>query len=417
MADVFVGEQSLDTIAPSVLNKSPAPGQPDVLVGSFVTFDVVDDPGGSGVDLATITVTIEGANAILNGVIQAGYNGSLAPITDGYTVSVAPDAGLPQGTTIDITVDAADLAAPANVMTQVAYSFNTEIGDIEAPFVVNQIPAPLQTGVPYNTQIEFDIIDVLGAGTFSTGVDQSHITVTVNGNPAITNGAFQSPYTGSITAIDNGGKRVRIAPGELAFGASVALTVDARDFANPQNIMPTVNYSFTIEAGDVQAPAVSNRQPQPSATQVPLTQPITFDVKDLLGAGTRVDRVQPNSIVVRINGVEAIANGVVQAGYVGSITATDDGYEVSIAPSAGWTNNQTVTVEVDASDGPLTFTELFTSGWDDLPPDPQFNPPDNQFGPEFFETSWQDSPNPDPQFNPPDFIVTEQFDAGWDDVP
>lgn len=391
MADVFVGTQSLDTTPPSVLNRVPAPGQPDVLVGAAVTFDVVDDPGGSGVDSATVTVTIEGANAILNGVVQAGYSGSLTPITDGFSVSVTPDAGLPQGTTIDITIDAADSATTPNVMTQVVYTFDTEIGDVDAPFVVNQIPAPSQTDVPFDTEIEFDLIDVIGAGTFSTGVDTNHITVTVDGNPAITNGVFQGSYTGTITAIDNGGKRVRVAPGELAFGGTVPITVDARDFANPQNIMPTVNYSFTVEAGDNQAPAVSNRHPQPSATQVPLTQPVTFDLKDVLGAGTRVDGVQLGSVVVRIDGADAIVAGVVQAGYTGSVTATDDGYEVSIAPNAGWTNNQTVTIEVDAYDGPLFFEENFDADWDGLPPDPQFNPPDLSF--------------------------TEQFDASWDGVP
>jgi len=417
LADVFAGTQSLDTVPPSVSNEAPAPGELDVLVGTAVTFDLTDDPGGSGVDLTSILVTIEGVNAIVAGVVQAGFSGSLTPITDGYAISVAPDAGLPQNTAVDVTVDAQDLADPANVMTQVAYSFNTEIGDNQAPQVINQIPADLQTGVQYDTAIEFDLIDLIGTGTFTTGVDIAHITVTVDGNAVITNGAFEPGYSGAITAIDSGGYRVRVDGGELPCGVSIPITVDARDQANPANTMTTVNYSFTTETGDNTAPVVSNRHPPPSAIQVPLTQAITFDIKDTIGPGSRVNKVQILSVVVRIDGVEAIIGGVVQAGYTGTVTAIDDGYEVSIVPNAGWSTNQAVTVEVDAYDGPLLFIESFDVGWEDLPPDPQFSPPDDQFGPEFFETSWEDSPNPNPAFSPPDLSFTEEFDASWDDVP
>jgi hypothetical protein len=126
--------------------------------------------------------------------------------------------------------------------------------------------------------------------------------------------------------------------------------VDASDLATPPNAMATVNYSFTVEEGDQSPPTVVGRHPPPSATSVPLAQPVTFDLLDVLGTGTRAHGVNLDSVRVRINGADAILDGVVQGGYAGSITITDDGYEVVIAPTGGWTLGQAVTIQVDGED-------------------------------------------------------------------
>lgn len=125
MADVFIGTEALETGLPFVTDPLPAPGATGVLVDTDITFTVLDDVGGSGIDQTTIDVTIEGDDAIIDGVFQPGYTGSIVANGNGFDVVINPDIDLPGSTTIDVVVFAEDLAVPPNSIT-FPWSFTTE---------------------------------------------------------------------------------------------------------------------------------------------------------------------------------------------------------------------------------------------------------------------------------------------------
>jgi hypothetical protein len=125
MADVFIGTEALETGLPFVTNPLPTPGAVAVLVDTDVSFTVQDDVGGTGIDQTSIDVTIGGVPAVVDGVFQAGYTGSIVPNGNGFDVVVNPDVDLPGATIINVVVFATDLAVPPNEVT-FPWSFTTE---------------------------------------------------------------------------------------------------------------------------------------------------------------------------------------------------------------------------------------------------------------------------------------------------
>jgi hypothetical protein len=125
MADVFIGTQALETGLPFVTNEFPAPGAVDVPVDTNISFTVLDDVGGAGIDVNSIDVDIEGTPAIVDGVFQPGYTGSIVANGNGFDVTINPDVDLPGSTLIGVDVFAADLAEPPNTVNA-SWSFTTE---------------------------------------------------------------------------------------------------------------------------------------------------------------------------------------------------------------------------------------------------------------------------------------------------
>ena len=102
-----------DTSPPYVSGRDPAPGTMRVPLAANIVLDVKDD--GSGVDQTSIVMRVNGLE--------------VAPATTGtpadYTLSYDPPSDFSYSEEVTVTVDAADLASPANVMPRVTYSFTT----------------------------------------------------------------------------------------------------------------------------------------------------------------------------------------------------------------------------------------------------------------------------------------------------
>jgi hypothetical protein len=125
VSDVFVGSESLDVGPPFVSNRFPTPGSVGVPVDTDVSFTVLDNVGGAGVDQNSIDVTIEGVDAIIDGVFQAGFTGSIVANGNGFDVTVNPDVDFPGSLTVDVDVFVADLAVPPNTVND-SWDFTTE---------------------------------------------------------------------------------------------------------------------------------------------------------------------------------------------------------------------------------------------------------------------------------------------------
>lgn len=110
----------------------------------------------------------------------------------------------------------------------------------------------------------------------------------------------------------------------------------------------------TLQGPDVTAPVLSQRDPANGAVDVPRNTGISFVVTD--------DRsgVNPTSIIVRLNGVQAQQSEV-------DLTSTTSGYWVQVDPAADLPATALITVAVTASDGAPTPNVLnaswsFTTG-------------------------------------------------------
>lgn len=110
--------------------------------------------------------------------------------------------------------------------------------DETAPTITAHSPAKFATDVSLGTSLYFELDDD------NSGVDSSTINVTINGTAAITAGAFQTGYSGTITA-DGLGYNVTIVP-DSAFGENILITVlttGVKDIA--LNEMSTDTWTFT----------------------------------------------------------------------------------------------------------------------------------------------------------------------------
>jgi uncharacterized protein (DUF362 family) len=106
--------ETIEDIAPPYTSgHSPAPGANGVPVDTNIVVHVLDD--GDGVDISSIDMTVEGV--------------PVTPVITGapadYTITYDPPVDFDYLQVVDVTIDASDMADPANVMTQDAFSFTT----------------------------------------------------------------------------------------------------------------------------------------------------------------------------------------------------------------------------------------------------------------------------------------------------
>ena len=253
MVDVHVGAEGLDETAPQVQNQVPAPAAADVLVASNVYLEIVDDPSGSGVDLTSVNIDLDGVAAVIAGVAQAGYPTTIIAIADGYSFDINPDVDMTFNDTIPVQVDAQDLNPTPNVMTTVNYTFDTEAGDLLAPVLENQAPAPSSVEITVDTTIVLDIIDPPSTPTF--GVDQSTINIQVNGDVAVVNGAVQGGWAGTLIPEGTGYRVTLDRVLDFDLGDIVIVDVQAADLF-VGNALDT-SYSFSITDGIIVSPVLS----------------------------------------------------------------------------------------------------------------------------------------------------------------
>jgi hypothetical protein len=92
------------------------------------------------------------------------------------------------------------------------------------------------------------------------------------------------------------------------------------------------------------APIISNKVPAPGATDVPLTDPVSFDVTDV-GSG-----VNAAATTISLAGTPAWAADAPLPGFTGSRSAIPNGYHYSINRISGWLPGEAVAVAVHAED-------------------------------------------------------------------
>lgn len=224
-----------DTSAPVLSNPAPIGlGYLDAgyARNSHVTFDITD-VGFSSVSLSSVVVTVEGLIVFTGGAAANGYTVIVTPIPHGFHFDVAAPALWDLGQTVDVSVDAADNYAPANVMPTTSWSFLALVDDAP-PQVVNNAPVGLLR--PLDEHIRFDVID-----TTLLPLIPGSVVVRVNGVIVWQNLLPENGYTVVVTPIPGGFHYDVQSPFDWVPGGLVTVSVDATDSIN---VMPTTTWTF-----------------------------------------------------------------------------------------------------------------------------------------------------------------------------
>lgn len=223
------GVRVKETVAPSITISSPTNGARVTNNKQPVVFTVVDETGGSGIDIATLVVKQDGA-AVASSAIKT------TAITNGYSVTYTPATALGDGAH-SVSVACSDNDGNAAVAVSTAYTVDT-------------IPPSLNITSPADNSITSSASCVVSGMT--NDATSSPVTLTVNGAAVSvsSNGSFSTTITlaagvNTITVVakDSAGKtstvtrkvtldtskpvisNISIAPNPADTGASMVLTV------------------------------------------------------------------------------------------------------------------------------------------------------------------------------------------------
>ncbi len=293
-----------DDDSPYLDQISPARDMVDVPISSQPGFHIKDDL--AGVDSSSLSITINGLPVLNQGI--TGNPGD-------YSVSFTPQAAFRYNDTVNVDVQATDLANPANQLID-RYSFTIERDD-EPPYVDQLIPAPNEADVPVNTDISFHLKDTI------SGVDRATIQLVVN----------DSIYTPVITG-DSTDYFVVFNPVQnFRYNDTVSVAIRAADMASPPNVMQPFECSFFIKTDNV-SPYITSIFPSENAENIERNTEISFIVVDSLAG------VDLQSIRLTVN--DAVRTPTIEG--------DSSQYAVRFQQDNLFFYNETVTVKIEASD-------------------------------------------------------------------
>lgn len=226
--DTSYGLQVKETIAPVITIISPTDGARVTNNRQPVVFTVVDEAGGSGVNIGSLVVKQDGTT-VTQGIVSTA-------ITNGYRVTYTPAAALDDGNHT-VTIDCSDNDGNAATAKSTSY-------------VIDTVPPALNVTSPEDNSITSSPYCAV-AGT-TNDATSSPVTLTVNGT-AVTvgaGGAFSTTVeltegenTITVVATDSAGKSstvirtvtldtstpditsIKIEPNPVNAGASMIVTV------------------------------------------------------------------------------------------------------------------------------------------------------------------------------------------------
>ncbi len=193
----FTTGDLLNDNPPTISTDDPRQDQTDVNPATNIKFNVYTDyysPDGN-----TLNVTVNGEPAIVNGVLQAGYNGTDSSIIVQSDIWVTLDRedDLPLSDEVNVTVRVSDMAG---ISTTFSYSFTTSGSfDNTPPEISMEKPRDGETGVDPATYVLLQVEDELSA------VDPNTLTVIINNVQMIGDGVFSPKYASGASGINNQG--------------------------------------------------------------------------------------------------------------------------------------------------------------------------------------------------------------------
>jgi len=297
-------EPPVDKSPPFTTNHNPARDSRNIPLDTDIKVEVRDaDPG---VDLTSVTMAV-------NGIIVTPQ---ISGAPQAYILRYQPATPFRDNQTVQVRINARDLAAPPNIMPADSYVFTT-VRDSLPPFTLDHFPARGASQVPVDTKIEVRLRDDL------SGIDSASVVMKVNA--ATVRPSLQRRPNGYLVSYKPATP--------FALNDTVRVSVEAHDRAAPSNVMPTENFYFVTQR-DAIPPFAANHRPAKGATNVPLDTDIRLEVRDELAG---VDRA---SLTMQVNGQ------LVQP----TITPVLQGFVMQYQPAQNFRYNSTVQVVVRGRD-------------------------------------------------------------------
>ena len=225
-----------ERVAPVITILSPSSGAYVTNSKQPVVFTVVDEAGGSGIDLNTLVVKQDGT-AVASGTI------STTAITNGYSVTYTPASALGDGSHT-VTVDVSDHDGNAATQKPTTYKVDT------VPPTLN-ITSPTDGLITASSKL--NIVGTTNDATSSpvtvtiklNGTDQGDVTVGSDGTFSKSVTLAEGANTIEITATDAAGKTSSVSR-TVTLDSSVPVVVSASITPNPVDAGATVVISVEI---------------------------------------------------------------------------------------------------------------------------------------------------------------------------
>ena len=170
-----------ETVAPTISITSPGAGSYVTNNQQPIVFQLRDESGGSGIDLSTLQLKVDGGSAIGSG----GSGMVCTAVTNGYDCTYTPPAPLSDGSHT-ITINVSDNDGNAATQASRTYTIDTvpptlNVTNPSAGFITNTAALTVQgstndaTSSPVTITISLNSVDqgavsVDGSGNFSKGI-------------------------------------------------------------------------------------------------------------------------------------------------------------------------------------------------------------------------------------------------------
>ena len=225
-----------ERVAPVITILSPSSGAYVTNSKQLVVFTVVDEAGGSGIDLNTLVVKQDGT-AVASGTLQT------TAITNGYSVTYTPASALSDGSHT-VTVDVSDHDGNAATQKSTTYKVDT-------------VPPTLNVTAPTDGLItSSSALNIVGTTNDATsspvsitiklnGTDQGSVTVGSDGSFSKSVTLTEGSNTIEVTATDAAGKTSSVSR-TVTLDSSVPVVVSASITPNPVDAGATMLISVEI---------------------------------------------------------------------------------------------------------------------------------------------------------------------------
>lgn len=354
----------VDAINPTINLIAPVPDSINNPLDQSISFELLDDGYGSGINLSTLIVTVNGEYAVQSGSFQSGFTGSTTVMSAtqvGIVVSrTAPFIPLES---VNVAISIRDNAG--NPASTLVFSFIAL--DNVPPQIINLIPQPGTTQVPATQQLSFQIrstpretpIDINTLVVSMGGLVRDaygNIVLDGYGDPELT--VFIQPDSlGQISYdhrevivsqnSDGLGWSVTIQPIQaLPLSSLLSLNINVQDAA--ANL---AELSYTFATIDEQPPTITNEFPVANSISNSLATPVGFSIGDrntlFVGSGVDIDSLQ-----VRIDSEVAMSAGEFVEGFSGvkTVNSVINGYDIFIMKDQLFPPRKTINVEITVAD-------------------------------------------------------------------
>jgi hypothetical protein len=277
----------VDTISPILEEFAPIDLSTDSLPTTPIYFCLSDSQSGVDVNSIMTVLNVEvnnilsSYNAIVSGVIQPGFSGSITSLGGSVDVFLTKDSTYGSSAKVEVQLQAQD---EANIINE---TFDFQVRDVTPPSLSSFVPSIGQVNVLESSSIAFMLSDAN-----QSGIDLSSVQVTINGNKAIENGVVQGSF------LDTGLSNVitTLIPSTTLIATALYLLIPLNDLPSAQfttisilaldNQGNKVSRSYNFRVRDYKSPTIENLYPNDGYEHILPQTDIRFDlVEDPDGYG------------------------------------------------------------------------------------------------------------------------------------